>query len=226
MRSLFQMDGPIFSFLNRLADLVMLNILFIMCCIPIFTIGASLSALYSVTLKMAQNEEGYIVRGFFKAFRQNFKQGTGIWLLCLAFGGILVLDYLIIAGRIADTSALPKGTIQFMLIFLLALSLVFLLVFRYLFPLLAKFDNTVKNIIRNAFLISIIHLPYSLLLLLIPLIPLLLTYWMPAWLFGYFMLFFSLEAYVSSFLFVRIFAKYMPKEAAETEAEEQNERNA
>ena len=72
MRNLFSMDSGIFRFLTRLADLMILNILFIVCCIPIVTIGASVTSLYYVTLKMAVNEEGYIAKAFLKSFRQNF----------------------------------------------------------------------------------------------------------------------------------------------------------
>ena len=58
MGGLFNYDGPLVSFLNRLADLVILNIVFLICCIPVFTIGASLTALSSMTMKMARKEEG------------------------------------------------------------------------------------------------------------------------------------------------------------------------
>lgn len=66
-------DSWIMRILTRIFDLIILNLLFIICSLPVITIGTSLSALYSVTLKMVRNEEGYIVRGFFKAYKENLK---------------------------------------------------------------------------------------------------------------------------------------------------------
>ena len=80
MSNFFNMDNGLFRALGKLADLMLLNILFLVCSLPIFTIGASFTAMYYVTLKLAENEEGYIARGFLKSFKQNFKQATIIWL--------------------------------------------------------------------------------------------------------------------------------------------------
>ena len=96
MSNFFNMDNGLFRALGKLADLMLLNILFLVCSLPIFTIGASFTAMYYVTLKLAENEEGYIARGFWKSFKQNFKQATIIWLILLFFGIVLVLDLLIL----------------------------------------------------------------------------------------------------------------------------------
>ena len=79
MRSFFDLDNPFIQFLNRLTDVVILNVICLICCIPIVTIGTSITALHYVTMKMARNEEGYIVRDFFKSFRENFRQSAIIW---------------------------------------------------------------------------------------------------------------------------------------------------
>ena len=84
MDRLFNMDNKFFTVMGRVADLIMLNVVFLICCLPIVTIGASLTALHYVTLKMARNEESYIIRSFFKSFKQNFKQATVINLIMLA----------------------------------------------------------------------------------------------------------------------------------------------
>ena len=89
MDRIFNMDNKFFVFMGRVADLMILNILCIICCIPIITIGASVTAMYYVTLKMARNEESYIVRSFFKSFKENFKQATVIWLVALVAGILL-----------------------------------------------------------------------------------------------------------------------------------------
>ena len=81
---LFSMDGKFLNIFNRITDLVVLNLLWILCCLPIFTIGAATSALYQVTLQMAEDRESYIAQSFFHAFLENFKQATASWLICLA----------------------------------------------------------------------------------------------------------------------------------------------
>ena len=80
MGRLFDTDNIVWRFLGRVADLVILNFLFLLCSIPIVTIGASWTALYSVTLKAVKNEESYIAKGFLEGFKENFKQST----ICLS----------------------------------------------------------------------------------------------------------------------------------------------
>ena len=92
MGRFFNIDSPIMVGLNKLADLIWLNILTFICCIPIITVGASITALNYVALKMVRNEEGYVTRSFFKSFKQNFKQATIIWLIMLLVAAIIIGD--------------------------------------------------------------------------------------------------------------------------------------
>ena len=66
---MFKLDSPLMNFLSKIADIMILNLLIIICSIPVFTIGAAVSAAYYMAFKMVKNEETYIVRGFFKAFK-------------------------------------------------------------------------------------------------------------------------------------------------------------
>ena len=92
MGRFFNMDNKFFVFMGKVADLCMLNLLCIACCIPVVTAGASLTALYYVTLKMVRNEEAYIFRSFFKSFKENFKQATIINVIMLIVAVLLYLD--------------------------------------------------------------------------------------------------------------------------------------
>ena len=107
MGRLFSLDSPLFSFLSKVADLIILNILVMICCIPIVTVGASLTALHYVVLKMVRNEDSYIVRSYFKPFKQNFRQATVIWLIML----------LIFAVLLGDAFILRFSTIQFSILY-------------------------------------------------------------------------------------------------------------
>ena len=202
MGRFFNLDSPLMTFLSKMADLMILNLLTLICCIPIITAGDAMTALYYMTVKMVKNEECYIVKGYFKSFKENFKQATIIWLIALLVGIILVGDFLILRN-----STLSFGKVIMVLITVVAVI--------YIFPVLSRFENTVKNTIRNSFLMSILNLPKTILLVIINLVPavvLLVTLQaMPiVILFG-----FSVPAYVASMLFVKIFKRFEPEEEEE-----------
>ena len=77
---IFDLDSPLMNVLNKMADLMWLNILTLICCIPVITAGAALTSMHYVALKIVRNEESYITRSFFKSFKTNFRQATLIWL--------------------------------------------------------------------------------------------------------------------------------------------------
>lgn len=219
MSRAFNFEGPVFTFLSRLADLFWLNLLFIVCCIPVITIGAATTALYYVTLKMAKDEEGYITRSYFKSFKENFKQATVIWIGFLVVGMIMITDLRIVNGgnttEILGSPAL--GNVIMVAVFLMGI--VILMVGTYIFPILAQFDNTIKNTAKNAFLISIRHLPYTIAMLVITAIPVVLIWFFPA-LFILVLIMFSATAYFNSKLFNKIFVLYMPKEDSSSDPAE------
>ena len=210
MGRFFNMDNKFFVFMGKIADLCMLNLLCIICCIPIVTAGASLTALYYVTMKMVRNEEAYIFRSFFRSFKQNFKQATVINIIMLAAAALLYIDTNI-AGKILG------------MIFA-AFTLLYVMILLYVYPLLAKFYNSVKNTFKNAILMAIRHLPYTILMLLICACPILILF-IPSFqiqmslimlviLFGP-----AVIAYGNSHFFVRIFDKYIPEESVSEETE-------
>ena len=145
----FQMDSPLMNFLNKAADLMWLNILALICCIPIVTAGASFTALHYVALKIVRNEESYITRGFLKSFKENFKQATAIWLILLLAMLLLAGDFYIIFYSGMEFNVVIK-------VIIMAAIVLVAFVATFVFPLLAKFDNTVKQTIKNAFFMSII----------------------------------------------------------------------
>ena len=147
-QKLFDIDSPILRFMNKLFDMVLLTVIWAICCLPIFTIGAATTALYYVTMKMASDIEGYIFKDFFKAFKSNFKQATGIWMIMLAFGLTLIGSawwYYKINNSLSAV-ALPV---------LLIIAGLYIIVLIYIFPLLARCEVTVKQLIKMAFVMSL-----------------------------------------------------------------------
>ena len=212
MSRFFNMDNGFFQVLSRIADLMILNIIFLITCIPIVTIGAAWTALYYVTLKMIRNEESYIVRSYFKSFKENFKQSTIMWLIALVLLVLLFFDYRIV--NVMD------GTIrQAMLIGLTGVALFLAMILTYLFPLQSKFYNTIKNTTKNALLMSIRHLPQTVIMLVITVAAVLITFF-NNWTISYGLLFwillgFATIALANSWFLVRIFDKYIPKDEEE-----------
>lgn len=153
-------DNVVMRGLSRVCDFILLNIMWIICSIPIVTIGASTTALYTVMLKLVKNEEGYIVKGFLAAFKENFKKATLLWLLLGAVGIIIGIDF-----RFA---AVMQGTLRtvFQGIFIV-LGAAWVSVSIYSFALTARYENTIKNTIKNALLLSIVKLPYTVAMLVI-----------------------------------------------------------
>lgn len=215
MDRLFNMDNKFFTFMSRVADLIILNLLCLVCCIPIVTIGPSVSAMFYVTLKMVRNEESYIVRGFFKSFKQNLKQGILINLIMLAAGVLLAIDISICRGT---AGSLGKVLI---VVFMMIL-VIYLMLFMYIYPVLAKFYNTIRNTFINAFLMSIRHLPYTVLMILISAAPALVLFIPSAQVQSTVILLlvllgFSGIAYINSHFLVKIFDKYIPEETSEAD---------
>ena len=157
MGKFFNIDSPLMRFLTRLADMMILNILFLITCIPVVTIGAAWTALYYVALKMVRDEEGGILRSYFHAFRLNFRQATVLWLGVLAIGAVLVLDLMILSRIDSPFAAAMNMGIG-------VIAILIFLVLQYLFPLLAKFDAGVVQTLKNACLLAVGHLPKTLLM--------------------------------------------------------------
>lgn len=161
---LFNYDSPLMQALGKMADLLWLNVLTLICCIPIVTIGASLTAMNYVALKMARNEECYIAKDFFKSFGRNFKQATVIWLLLFLLILVLAGDFYIISN-----SDITFGNVIRIVITVFAVVLLFTAI--HVFPVLAKFDNTVRNTVKNAFFMSILQFPKTLLMIVFYILP-------------------------------------------------------
>lgn len=210
MKTLFDIDNPVFAFLSRVADLCLLNLLFILCSLPIVTMGPALSALYYQTLKMVRNEEGYIVRGFFHSFRQNMRQGIIVHLIMLLAGVLIYADLRIVMNMENGMQS------PLFLVFLLS-SLLYFMVFIYIYPLLARWENPIGVNFKNALAMAVGHLPQTALMLIVTLLPLigLLSFSVRG--LSFMMLFFiiigfALMAFINSFFLVRIFDIYTPEE--------------
>ena len=217
MNNLFNMDGPLFRFLSKVADLMILNIIFLISCIPIVTIGASITALSYVTLKMKDGEEGYVFKTFFRSFRENFKQATLIWLMMLVLAVVMAVDFLIIGNM--------EGTMSMVMKVLVGMgALIWLMEFTYVFPLQSRFYNTIKGTLQNALLLAIANFPKTFCMMAVTIFAVLATLWnsYTVWygLLVWILLGFAVISWINSHFLHGIFKKLMPAQEEEEETED------
>ncbi len=99
MNNFLNPESPVMEFLRKISDIIILNVVFIISCIPVITIGAAITSLYTVTLQIAKLEDPHIWQTFWSAFRQNFRQSTLIWVICLVVIALLCLDFLFLQAQ-------------------------------------------------------------------------------------------------------------------------------
>lgn len=204
------LDSKIYHFLSKMADLIILNLLFILCCLPIITIGAAQTALFYVTLRMTRNEEAHVAEDFLRSFRKNLKQGIAVHLIFSAVTIILCFDVYVL-WKLMEISWIFK----YLLIIVILISALHFVTSIYVYPVLAQFENTVRNTIKNARYMALKHFSFSLAMSLVALFP-----FFCAWIMKYFLeweilvflLFgFALMAYINSVLLAKVFDKYIPQ---------------
>lgn len=209
------MDNVVMRALSKLCDMVCLNIMWLVCCIPIVTIGASTTALYAVMLKLVKNEEGYIFRGFFKSFKSNFRQSTIIWLILLFLGAVWTVDL-----RLAGIMPGMVGTVLSAIFLILGFLLLSVMI--YIFPLTARYENSIKATFKNALILTMTKMPYTLVMDAIVVAAVLASLWnivtilfaLPVWV----LIGGALIAWVNSYILRRIFA-VLERSASTTEEE-------
>ena len=162
--NIFEEGSPLIRFLNRIADLLILNLLTLLLCLPVITAGAALTAMHYVLLKLVRDEEGYIVRSYFRSFKRNFLQATALWLIFGALWALMISTLsMIIQGSAGFPIWLPSA--------ILVTALLLLTVMIYAFALLSRYDNSVYHTLFNAVSLVFGELLRSFEMLVITLVP-------------------------------------------------------
>lgn len=156
---LFSVDGALYQFMSRMLDVLKLSILWIICSLPIITVGASTVAAMYVALKMVDDEEGYIVKQFFKGFKDNWKKGTLLWLINIVSAYAIYLDFQFF-------EVIDGNPIIFLLIGIASIVLL-ISAMLYSYPLLARYKNTLIRTIQNSIDITRKYMARTLMIVLI-----------------------------------------------------------
>ena len=204
--SIFKIGSPIFNGLSRIFDILLLNFLWILCSIPVITIGASTAALYYCMMKINRERDSGIVEMFFKSFRQNFKQGCILTIIFIFSGIFLYVD-------IQACKAIGGALENIIIVILLVLVVIWGIMISYTFPLLAQFDNTLINTLKNSLLLAISNIKKTVPIFILNAVPVVLFFGFPyAFVFCIPLLLTFGAALISFFnskILISVFDKYM-----------------
>lgn len=210
---IFSYDGIIAQIIRFFIQLFLLNLFYVLCCLPVFTFGAATTALYSVFLHKQEDER--LVRRFFQAFRAEFGRSTKIWIIFLLLLLALVGDYYCLcAYDFAGESVAWVITV--------IATVLYLSIAAFVFPLQAHYDNPIKVTVRNAAVLGVGMILLGVLLNVIAFLPVIvfffslelfsnvMIWWLPVWC--------SLAILINSKLLGWVFRKIQPEEEKENEA--------
>ena len=204
--NLFDRESPLGRLLCALSDLITLNLLWLLGCLPVVTIGASTAALYAVARELTEGRCSGVFPAYREAFRANLKKSTATFVLLAVVGIILAADVLLLLGGafplwVTALTAIPV--------------VVFILCAGYVFPLQSRFDHTLRGTLLNRLIMGMIHMPVSLITAALNLLP---AVWLMMYPYSFFkalpvwlLVGFSLTAMANTLLFDRVFRRYSPQ---------------
>ncbi|MBQ6551621.1 MAG: DUF624 domain-containing protein [Lachnospiraceae bacterium] len=209
MGKLFNINNPFWTFMGKLVDVVVLHFVWLVCSIPIVTIGPATTALYYALLKDTRDEGAHYVRNFFKSFKENMRQGIILGLIMTVFGvlmGFSLYFYFFAMENVGILTTILKALS-------ILVALIYLFILQYVFALLARFENTVKRTIQNAFLFSIRYIGWTILMIIILIVPVFIFFWftfIPLLIPGY-----ALVVFLDCYILNHIFKPYVSEQTGE-----------
>ncbi|MBP9997517.1 MAG: YesL family protein [Lachnospiraceae bacterium] len=207
----FSFDSPFMNFLHKACEYLIVTLLCMVCCIPVITAGAALTAKYYVGMKMVRGEEPAICRSFFGSFKENFGQATIIWLIELVVGAFLTYDWYLIY------SIGGENFNQILKILLIVISVYLVMAAIAVFPLIARFKMSNKEAIKAALVYTYINVPRLLFVLVLLFVPIWLCFKYPQWMIAVYPVGAAVCLYIISFNFMKSFKKLENKLQGEEE---------
>ena len=212
---LFNPDSRIMIFLSRVADLVILNILWLVCCIPVVTIGASTTAMYHVIRHWQKDSVSSIMRDFFQSFKEDFKQATPVYLILLIPTVAVVMNAMLIFNP-ENSAAVPS----YLLVIWFISALILLFISSVVYPVMAFFADSIFKTLRNAMVLALANLPRTILISVLNLLPVILlfvnlSFFLQSSIF-WLLIGGALVAYLNMSILKPVFKKLVPSEFEDT----------
>lgn len=212
--SFLRPDSEFMNAVSACTDYIILNLLCALCCLPVITAGASVTAKYYVSMKLVRGEEPAVTSAFFRAFKQNFRQSTIIWMILLLMMTVIGVDWYLIMK--AEEGVMHPA----FSIFLIILTVMTAGISFSVFPLTGRFHITIREAIKGAAVFTLMKLPRVLLTLVITVLTYLVGFWYFEWFPAVWLLSTAVMLYYNSRMFVKEFRKL---EGEEEQNEQENE---
>lgn len=212
---IFNEDNFLNAALLKIWDIILANLLFLLCSIPLVTIGPALTALYHCTLRTVKGNNQGTLKTFFHAFKSNFKYSLLVWLGSLILFFILYNNLMFLRGMAGSFAAVLYYMTIFLVIFLLMIT-------TYIYPVIAAFEGDLKTLLKDAVLFAYLHIFKTIKMLLVWILPCLLTYFdtqfQPLYVFCWFFFLFGTLAYINSFTLYKLFLPYLGEDETDNTA--------
>ena len=218
MKNLFNAQNPFWSFVGKLLDAVVLHFFWLLCCLPVVTFGAATIALYDVMLRLTDDRGGHYYRRYFQAFKENLRQGIPLGLLFLFVEGGLIYSFFLLTQTESWNPVFPGLRILSVI-----LAVLVLMVFEYAFPLLARFENTVFQTLKNAFLFALRYLGWTIIMTAVLVGFYVLIYLFSQYIFPLLILGFGLIALIQAYILNRIFKPFVDADEQSSDCDKTTE---
>ena len=199
MNKLFNYDSKFMQVMNKFADLMFLNLITVICCIPIITIGPAITAMHYVLLKMYRNEGGYMVKNYFKSFKENFVQSTVLGIIYVLIAVIVFIDIVYIRQT-------PDVNLVIEIVVIVA-AVLSAFSFVWVFPLQCRYVNKIRTTVKNSFMVGALNFTKSIMMILVSFLPILVLMWTNAAVPIIIMLGLTIPGYVQAMLYSPVFDK-------------------
>ena len=169
MGKIFNLDAPIVQAVGKVGQMMITTFIWLLFCLPVVTVGASTVAMCRIMMNLKE-DKSCSFQTFFRAFKENFKKGTILWLILLGCAAVLAAGFylvVLVENTVLRMAALLMFCLLFFLVYIAAI---------YAFPLTAYFENTVPATIRNALGMGLGNLRQTIMAIALTLIPLVLMF--------------------------------------------------
>lgn len=198
---LFSPDSEFMESLSYIADYLIINVLCVLCSLPVITAGAAFTARYYVSMKMVRGEEPQVVKSFFKSFKENFLQSTIIWIFGAVILGVIAWDwYSILFGQ--SQNMFFAGKVILFVITIIATSTLYTI-----FPFIARFKVSTKEALKGSVIFAFLNLPWMFVILIVIFITVVICIWYIEWALAIWALVTTVSVHLISKLFVKEFKK-------------------
>lgn len=209
MGNIFRWDSPLMRFMMQITNLICLNVLWLLCCLPVVTAGAATTAMYYVLFQHITKQDDAVLKPFFKAFKENFRVVTPVWILHLLVGAVLA----------AEVFYMSRGAERWLQVIFGILLFVYAGVSAWLYPILARYDTPWKKALLNSVALSTRHIFSTLCVVILNAVPVALILFAPEafwktvflWTVGGF----SLIGYLCGRILLPVLARYEPRPVTE-----------